>query len=126
MARPRTPTKILELKGAFKTHPERKRKTEPEPNGKFSPRVPGYLTGAQKKTWREIVKLVPAGVLADADKIHVEVVACLLAEFRLAPDEMETARLGRMTQEMGKLGLNPSARASLVVEKPKSNKYADD
>ena len=126
MARPRTPTNIIDLKGAFKVNPERKRPAEPAPNAPFDLKPPAYLLACQKKTWREVVKRVPAGVLGDADRMHVEIVACLLADFRSLQGAMDTTRIGRLTQEMGKLGLNPSARASLVVDKPKANKYADD
>lgn len=126
MARPRTASKILELKGAFKKHPDRKRTSEPVPNGEIDKTPPRHLTPGQKKCWREIVGIVPAGVLSDADKIHVEVVACLLAEYRAEKGLMTTARITRLTSEMGKLGLNPSARAGLSVERPKKNKYTDE
>jgi hypothetical protein len=65
-------------------------------------------------------------VLTDADAIHVEIVVCLLAEFREVAGKLDTTRITRLTSEMGKLGLNPSGRASLTVEKPSTNKYADE
>jgi phage terminase small subunit len=126
MARPRTPTNILDLKGAFKTHPERKRKSEPKGNGDFNTAPPKHLNLKQKKTWKEVIALVPAGVLTGSDLIHVEIVACLLAEFRELKGMLETSRITRLTSEMGKIGLNPSARASLSVDTPKTNKYADE
>ena len=126
MARPKTASKILELKGSFKKHPERKRQAEPEGREVFSRAPPDQLSGYQQECWREIIKAIPAGVLTGSDLIHVEVVARLLAELRTKGDEMRTERITRLTQEMGRLGLNPSARASLSVEKPKTNKYADE
>lgn len=126
MARPRTPTKVLELRGAFKKDPQRKRPNEPEVDTKtVNKKPPSRLTADQKKTWREIVKVIPAGVLSTADLVQVEIVVCLLTEFRQAGGAMSTSRIGRLTSEMGKLGLNPSARASLTVEKPKGNKFND-
>jgi phage terminase small subunit len=125
MARPKTATNILELKGAFKTHPERKRKNEPAGSPIVSATAPAHLSDGQSAAWAEIVAVVPAGVLTGSDSIHLEIVACLLAEFRAEHGLLDTARITRLTSEMGKLGLNPSARAGLSVEKPKVNKYAE-
>ncbi|HEY7821935.1 MAG TPA: hypothetical protein VIG24_03835, partial [Acidimicrobiia bacterium] len=79
---------------------------------------PRYLTKDQKACWKEILKLAPEGVLTAADAIAVEIVACLLAEYRDDPILMPAARITRLTTEMKTLGLNPSGRASLVVPKP--------
>ncbi len=125
MARPTTPSRILELKGAYKAHPERKPKGEPVPNDPFPKSPPRHLTAKQKKTWHEIVGITPAGVLSDADVVHVEIVACLLAEYREIEGAMDTSRITRLESLMGKLGLNPSARAGMSIEKPRKNKYAD-
>ena len=126
MPRPRSPTSILEMRGAFKVHPERKRRNEPTPNGAFDVKPPRHLSADQKKAWREVVKAVPAGVLSDADRIQVEVISCLLAEFRAAGGALDNGRITRLTTEMNRIGLNPAGRASLSIEKPKVNKYADD
>lgn len=121
----RTPTKILELKGAFKKNPNRKREGEPIVDVKFESEPPVYFSDEQKECWHELVGLVPAGVLTGADKIQVEITACLLAEFRGMKGGVATDRITRLCTEMGKLGLNPSARASLSVEKPKGNKFSE-
>jgi hypothetical protein len=62
-------------------------------------------------------------VLTGADPIVVEIVACLLAEFRRGPDDMPTPRITRLTSEMGKIGLTPSSRASLTVAQPTGNEF---
>ncbi|MCP4139077.1 MAG: P27 family phage terminase small subunit [Chloroflexi bacterium] len=124
MSRPRTPSKILELKGAFKTNPERARKNEPVPNAAFPKSPPKHLTAIEKKTWIEIVKHVPAGVLSDADVFQVEALSRLLALFR-ETEAPPMTMYQRLEAALGKLGLNPSSRAGLSVEKPVKNKYAD-
>ena len=126
MGRPKTPTNVLELRGAFKKDPQRKRDLEPEGNSSFSKEPPKHLSASQKKIWKEIILLIPAGVLTGSDLIHVEIVTCLLTEFRESNGSIDTARITRLTSEMGKLGLNPSARAGLSVDKPKTNKYANE
>ena len=125
MSKPRTATAILEARGAFKNHPERKRKNEPKPAADFPDMPPEHLTNKQKEAWRQIVEITPPGVLANSDQFIVEIAACLLAEYRANPNEMVTARITRLTCELGKLGLSPSDRAGLEVFKPDSNEYGD-
>ena len=123
MGRPRTATNILEARGAFKNHSERKRPNEPIPASAFPKRPPRHLTENERKCWREIVKLVPAGVLTSADTIAVEILSTLLVEFRAERAAMSTQKLLRMTALMSKLGLDPSGRASLSVDKPEANPF---
>jgi len=117
MSRPRTATNILEARGAFKKDPQRRRAKEPKAKGSFPKSPRRDLSPEQKKTWKEIVKRVPDGVLTDADIFCVEIAACLLAEFRKSPDNMIPARLTRLSTELGKLGLSPSERTKLFVLK---------
>lgn len=123
--RPRTPTNVLDAKGAFKKNPQRKRDNEPTVDSPFPRKPPARLNENQKEAWTEVVNLVPDGVLTAADVLHVEIVACLLSQFWESEGYMPTDRITRLTSEMGKLGLNPSARASLVVAKPKTNDFDD-
>lgn len=126
MGRQHVPTKVLDLSGAFKKHPERARPNEPTVETKFDKSAPAHLDAHEQRCWDEIVKQIPAGVLSSSDLLSLEVCAKLLAEWREDSRGMATARIARMTNEMGKFGLNPSARASLTVEKPKTNPYLDD
>ena len=126
MVRPRTPTAVLDLSGAYKTHPERRRDKEPEVDTNIDKTAPDYLEELEKRCWDELVRQIPAGVLSSSDLTSLEIVAKLLAEWREDSRKMSTARIARMTNEMGKFGLNPSARASLIVDKPKKNPYLDD
>ncbi|MCU7916561.1 MAG: P27 family phage terminase small subunit [Candidatus Thiodiazotropha sp. (ex Gloverina cf. vestifex)] len=125
MARPRTPTKVLELKGSFKKDPQRKRESEPSVSHDFDKSAPDHLNEVETGCWDELVKQIPAGVLSASDLTSLEIAAKLLAEWREDSKGMATARIARLTNEMGKFGLNPSARASLTVEKPKENPFLD-
>lgn len=124
MSRARTATKILDARGAFKRHPERKRPEEPEAIGPFPVDPPDHLTDAEIACWREIVRTTPAGVLTGSDTITVETIAVLLDEFR-KDRVMDIARLSRMTHLLDKIGCSPSGRAKLVVAKPKKNDFDD-
>jgi len=125
MARPRTATNILEARGAFRKDPQRKRPNEPKVDSAFPAKPPAHLDAAERKCWREVVRIAPAGVLTGADIVTVEIVARLLAEFRDDSRGMQVARITRLTSEMGKIGLSPSARASLSVYKPDENEFDD-
>ena len=121
----RKPTAIQELSGAFKKDPNRARPNEPDVQLEFDKSPPDHLTAHQQRVWDEVVRIIPAGVFSASDVIHVEMVAKLLTEFREDSAGMATARIARLSAEMGKLGLNPSDRAGLTVDKSKANKYAD-
>ena len=80
MAKPRTASKILELRGLFKKHPDRKR-SEPEVKNQLRKTAPRCLSADQKLVWRKILKIVPPGVLLESDEMIVACVACLWAQF---------------------------------------------
>lgn len=116
MSAARKPTALLELNGAFKKNPNRKRPQEPI-SAPFPTEPPEYLTHDQKQTWFEIVDHTPAGVLMKSDAFIVEMVAILLAEFRAAPSLMDNPRLTRLSVELGRLGLTPADRSKIIVPK---------
>ena len=121
MARPRTPTSVLEARGAFKHDPQRRRPSEPvvtEPIGT----PPHHLTAAQLLAWDEIVGYAPDGVLTSADRLSVEVASVLLAEFRADPAEMSAPRLLRLTGLLGHFGMNPADRSKLSIKQPEQSK----
>ena len=124
VARPRTPTKILDARGAFKRHPERKRDGEPvvkDPLG--SP--PDRLTELERQAWREVAMYAPPGVLTSADRIHVEELSILLAESWVSRADMQTSTRALLNKMLGQLGMNPSDRSKISIEKPKdANPFA--
>lgn len=121
--RPKTPSNILKLRGAFKHDPRRENKKEPKPNSAIDAVPPESFTKDERIFFHDIIKRAPAGILGDADYHTVCVVAALLAEFYACPVKMPTARLTRLSSELGKIGFTPSGRAGLTVEKPKENKF---
>lgn len=119
MARPRTPSNVLELRGAYKRHPERReeRAGEPEPQGEIGP-APAHLDEMARQCWEEVVSIAPIGVLGDCDRLHLEVVAELLALKRTVGIEaIDPAKLNRLDAMLGKLGLNPADRSKVKVAK---------
>ena len=128
MARPRTPTNVLEMRGSFDKNPQRRSDREGAPIVKKPlGTVAAHLTLEQKKCWKEIAKITPKGVLTEADRITVELAACLLAEFREDPAGFSGAKLARLEAITGKMGLNPSDRTKINIgtEKKEKDPWAD-
>ncbi|GAB5449931.1 MAG: hypothetical protein Hals2KO_02590 [Halioglobus sp.] len=115
----RTPTALLNARGAFKKHPDRKREGEPqvtEPLGN----PPESFTDDERQAWREIVERAPLGVLTAADWQCVVMASKLFAELMRDSEAMNAARIGRLHSLLGDMGLTPSARASLSIPQPKA------
>lgn len=127
MARPRIATNIHELKGTFKTHPERRaaRENEPVPKAGIGP-SPEWFEPNEVEAWDYIVGVMPPGVLGDSDRVHLEVAARLLAYSRTVKiSEMSDGKLSRLDAMLGKMGLNPAERSKVKAEKaPPQNPFS--
>ena len=114
------PTRILELSGAFKKNPQRKREraNEPIPDKPIGD-PPTRLTKSQKTVWRELVKQTVPGVLMLPDRALLSVVCILLDQFwRANSGECEKLLAGELTQMMrglSALGLSPVDRTRISV-----------
>ena len=80
MGRNRTPTNVLELRGAFKKNPQRRRE-DPEVEGDLGD-APAHFDEARVLAWQEIVGMAPVGVLTKADRIAIEMLSDLLVRYR--------------------------------------------
>jgi hypothetical protein len=110
----RTPTAILEARGSFISHKNRKdaRAGEPVVTKKLgSP--PKSFTDQQKKLWREFAKVVPAGVATYADRWAVEIVVCAMAKFRAGT--ISGTETGHLTSLLSRFGLTPADRSRVVA-----------
>lgn len=128
MARPRTSTNILALRGTYKHNPAvlRAREGEPVPDGPIGD-PPDALADDEKQAWVEVVAECPLGVMGDADRKHLEVVAKLVALSRRVPvEDMGPGLLGKLMSGLGLLGMNPSDRSRIKVP-PKAavNEFED-
>lgn len=128
MSRPRTATKILQLRGAFKKNPDRAKERENEPVVKnaISKTPPRHLSESEKKVWRELVKSCPAGVATTADSQTMELAVVLMNEFRTDRSDFNAAKISALKNLLGLFGMNPSDRTKLSVEQPKKENEFDD
>jgi hypothetical protein len=118
MARPRKPTNVLTLTGAFKQNPQRAaaRQGEPEPTGAIGD-PPDRLTAAERQCWVELVSLSHEGVLCRADRPFLEYGARVCAQVRAAADI--DAKMGiRLETVLSKLGMTPADRSRVSALKP--------
>jgi hypothetical protein len=80
MPAPRKPTTLLQLVGAFDKNPQRARVDPVSAPLKLAPPRPKPITFAQ--AWNLIAKSCPEGVLAERDRVWLELVAALFVEYR--------------------------------------------
>lgn len=131
MARPRKPTAALELNGAFKKNKGRTR-VDPRTTGPLGP-PPSDFSPAEKDRWREIARIAPEGVLANAERGVVELCCKLWAVLRKdgvgGRYGLNTGQGALLLQCFSKLGMTPSDRAKVAVspetEKPEANPYQE-
>lgn len=126
MGRNRTPTNVLDARGAFKKNPNRRPIDEP-PADDAGPvgDPPEYFNDRQRATWSEIVATCHAGVLCGADRIAVEMAAVLLDQFRADPVEFKAAKIVRLDSLLARFGMTPSDRTKVKVPtKPKANAFS--
>ncbi|MDU9400608.1 hypothetical protein [Pseudomonas sp. zfem003] len=115
MGRPRKPTNVLELTGAFKKNPDRAREDAQTVGPLTGP--PPHLNGGALHAWKEIAGHAPLEVLTNSDRIALELAAQLLHQFREDPVEFPATKLVRLEALLGKFGMTPADRAK-VAGKP--------
>lgn len=116
MPKPRTPSAVLEARGAFAQNPDRKR--EDFESGEFDTVAPEYFTAAQTVVWAELVRLLPPSVLQATDRMAVELVARLVARFRSINDaDVTMAQVAQIRTALATLGMTPADRSRVSAKK---------
>ena len=119
--RPRKPTAVLELNGAYEKNPNRKRPDEPMPQGKPGD-SPTYLGEDGAAIWDE---MVTAGFwLTDADRFLLEVAVKYLTMFRSGVSDPKL--VSPLINVLNKLGFGPAERSKIKAPgaKPKESAFA--
>lgn len=125
MPKPRTPSAVLEARGAFDKDPARRR--DDFEAAAFDPAPPDYFSEPQRTVWNEIVAALPASVLQATDRMAVELAARQVAFFRVTPDaDVTAAQLAQIRTALAVLGMTPADRSRVSVKKQApSNPFAD-
>lgn len=113
MAAHRKPSNVLLLNGAFARNPNRTR-TDPKPRGPIGS-APRQTPITFRKAWALIVSACPEGVLADRDRLAVELAASLFQQFRADTVAFPAVKLARMQSLLADLGMTPAAASRVVA-----------
>jgi phage terminase small subunit len=125
MGRNKTPTAILDAKGAFIINPQRSRPNEPTSDRPLgSP--PKYLSKEHKKIWKEIAKRLPLGVLLETDRDAFEMMVRLTYKMRneTAEAPMMAAERSTLISLWSRFAMTPADRSRVMVDKPKESKLS--
>jgi hypothetical protein len=120
MARPRTATAILQLKGSYKKHPERKRKNEPIPTGPLGD-PPKFLSKGEKAAWLDLASIIPPGVLMNSDRWAVEIAVRIMAKVRDPKGGIggkfgaSVGEVAQMNGLLSRMGMTPADRSKVGV-----------
>jgi hypothetical protein len=98
MGRPRTPVAILEPRGSFDTHPERRR-VDPETTGELG-QAPDHMSQDRAAICYELASILPVGVARNADRFAVELLCDLMFKFRT--DALKGADLSQLVSLLGR------------------------
>ena len=114
MPRPRVPTTILEARGSFEKHPERKRAraAEPEVIGELG-EAPASLDVEEGSIWKELALLLTPGVAGGSDRSAFEELVRLKARSRKR--ELNAAEQGLLLNYLVKFGMTPSDRSRVAA-----------
>lgn len=119
---------MLQLRGAFAKHPERRadRENELQPLRPIGA-PPSTLTEVELGCWQELVTRLPPGVLGDSDSHHLEFTARLIAFVRHTPiSDVPVAIIARLHAALGSLGMNPADRSKVkMAPAPTKNAFED-
>ena len=111
MSRPRTPSNVLELKGAFDKNPQRRREDPKVEPGLGDP--PGYFDDEERAIWSEIAATAPEGVLARSDRLCVEMLIPLIVRLRNR-EPMKAAERAFMLSTLTRIGCTPADRSRVA------------
>lgn len=117
MPRHTQPREVAEAKGATRHDPQRYRNKPPKAAFELG-QAPPHLSDQAKAVWFEVAGYAAAGVLTCADRIAMELLCELLADFREAPREFPAARIGHLIGCLGRLGMTPADRQKLSAPEP--------
>ena len=119
MSRPRKPTKVLELNGAFERNPQRRkaREHEPQPTGPLGD-PPAHLDEAQQARWGEIAGWAPW--LTETDRPLVESTCRLWMRIRSA--DAKSMEYAMFTANLSKLGMTPVDRSKVQMPRARDQK----
>lgn len=124
MGVPKKPTALKEIQGTAHRNKQRQNPDEPVPTRGIGP-APVHFGEAHQKIWDEVVGVMYAGVLGEADRIALEIMVMLIHRLRWADGEvyqpLNGAELARLTGLLSQFGMTPADRTKIAVPKTKKS-----
>lgn len=124
MGRKRVPTNILDARGSFKKNPQRRRH-EPDARGAIG-HAPRFFDAELRKIWKELVSMIPDGVLTKGDRIALEEMCRLVQESREDPANMQVGKRNLLKTYLVSFGLTPADRSKIEVPPPEKKGDFDE
>ena len=112
MGAPKKPTALRELHGTLNRNKDRNNPGEPVPTKGIGP-APEHLNEMQRQAWDEIVGMMYPGVLGEADRIALEIMAKLLVDFRTNYEDFTGAKLAQIGAAQG-LGHDVHGESAII------------
>jgi hypothetical protein len=122
MGRSHVPTAILDAKGSFLKHPDRKRPNEPKSDRPLGA-PPKHLNAELKQIWKEIAKRLLPGVATVADRDAFEMMVRLTAQMRneTVENPFPGVLRGNLITLWSRFAMTPADRCKVSVDKPKES-----
>jgi hypothetical protein len=125
MARPRTPTSVLEARGSYKKDPQRLKDREDEPQGVgVIGEPPSWLLKDAATVWRELAASLPDGVATASDRPAFEALCNYVSSQRLDGllESKDAARMIKLFSVFG-MTLADLSRVKSSVKKKVANPF---
>lgn len=115
----RTPTAILDARGSFLNHPERRRPNEPTTTRPLGG-PPKHLDIDHAKIWRDLKRQLLPGVAMGSDRTAFECLVNLV--YRLRKGTLSDHGYSLLLQFAGRFALTPADRSKVAVESKPASK----
>jgi hypothetical protein len=110
----RVPTPILEARGSFASHKNRKTARAGEPvETRPLGGPPRTFTEEQRKLWREFARMVPTGVATYADRWGVELIVAAMTKYRAGT--AKSMDMQQISSLLARFGLTPADRSRVAA-----------
>jgi len=121
MGRNRTPSAVLEAKGAFIQNPQRSRPNEPTGNQPLG-RAPDFLklTEQEKELWDVLASKLLPGVAYESDEMMFGMLV-ILSNKVIEREELPSADKALLSSLSSRFAMTPADRSKVQVEQPKES-----
>ena len=117
MIRPRKPSNVLEMSGAFRKNPKRAigRTNEPIPSGEIG-EPPEHLNERERELWHEFVRECPQGVAKNSDRFALMALCKIAYKIESGGFDLTAADYAMLKTYLQQFGMTPVSRSMVQVK----------